>query len=380
MHAPDDDRNGDGHEHPGGPPSNGDHSPDRMHSSGSQMTGRDYDETPLIFTWEVTQACDLECDHCRAEAQPDRDPHELSTEEGKLLLEQIADFPDPGPILVLSGGDPLKRPDLFELIDHATDVDLPTAVTPAPTPDLDQATIRRFADAGVRRIALSLDGGTATAHDDFRGEDGSFETVMRAAGQAENAGLPIQINTTVTSNTVEELPQIADLVEEVGAVMWEVFFLVPVGHGEDLQQLDPIETIELMEWLYERQQQASFRVITVEAPHYRWVAKRIDKNAHVGTTRAGKGFTFVSHRGNMFPSGFFPKPVGNVRKDHAVDMYQNSHFFRRLRNADNFNGHCSSCPHRSLCGGSRSRAYAATDNPFASDPLCPRPTIVGDET
>ena len=365
--------------HPGDRPSHDDNLHESTDGAASPISGRDYDQTPLIFTWEVTQACDLECDHCRAEAQPDRDPQELSTAEGKALLEQVADFPDPGPVLVLSGGDPLKRPDLFELIDHATNLGLPTAVTPAPTPELDQATIQRFADEGVRRIALSLDGGTAAAHDDFRGEEGSFETVMRAARQAEDAGLPIQINTTVTSNTIDELPEIADLIKELGAVMWEVFFLVPVGRGEELQQLDPIETVDVMEWLYERQLNAPFRVITVEAPHYRWVAQRVDEDARVGSTRAGKGFTFVSHRGNMFPSGFFPRPVGNVREDHPVDLYQDSDLFGRLRDADNFSGPCGECPHRELCGGSRSRAYAATGDPFASDPLCPRPQIVDDE-
>lgn len=338
--------------------------------------GRNYDETPLIATWEVTQACDLECDHCRAEAQPDRDPAELSTEQGKALIDQIADFGHPSPVFVISGGDPLKRPDLFELIEHATDQGLPTAVTPAPTPLLDQETLDTFADLGVKRIALSLDGATPEAHDTFRGEEGSFDLIMDRAKMAKDAGVGIQINTTVTANTVEDLPAIADLVEEMGAAMWEVFFLVPIGRGEELAQLEPEETIDVMEWLYERQKGAPFRTITVEAPHYRVVADKVEREASgqgvtVGSTRAGKGFVFVSYEGDVFPSGFMPQKGGNVLEDSLVDIYRDSEVFRTLRDADQLTGSCGTCEHREICGGSRSRAYAVTQNPMASDPLCP---------
>jgi radical SAM protein with 4Fe4S-binding SPASM domain len=338
--------------------------------------GRDFDRTPLIVTWEVSQACDLTCDHCRADARPERDPGELTTAEGKALIDDVRAFGSPPPILVLSGGDPLKRPDLFELIEYATDAGLPTAVTPAPTDNLTAATIERFADLGVDRIALSLDGGTAARHDAFRGEDGSYERIRTAARQAAAVDLPIQINTTVTANTVEDLPAIADQVEELGAVMWEVFFLVPIGRGEELEQLTPERADEVMEWLYRRQRDAPFRTITVEAPQYRRVAMDVERaesgqDVRVGSTRAGKGFVFVSHLGEVFPSGFLPRSVGNVREDELVSVYRDSPYLRRLRDPTEYSGACGDCRLRERCGGSRSRAFAATGDAFASDPLCP---------
>ncbi len=354
------------HGHPGGSPDN---------ASGGHP-GRNYDRTPLIATWEVTQACDLECDHCRADAQPDRDPNELSTAEGKALIDQIASFGHPSPIFVISGGDPLKRPDLYELIEYATDQDLPTAVTPAPTDLLDRDVLETFADLGVKRIALSLDGASPESHDEFRGEDGSFDLIMDRARMAKEAGLGIQINTTVTATTADELPAIADLVEELGAAMWEVFFLVPIGRGTELEQLEPDETVDVMEFLYERQKEAPFRTITVEAPHYRVIANQVEQAAsgqsvRVGSTRAGKGFVFVSHEGEVFPSGFMPMKGGNVTETPLPEIYRESDLFTMLRDDAQLTGSCGTCEHRAICGGSRSRAYAATGNPMASDPLCP---------
>ncbi|MFW5949781.1 MAG: radical SAM protein [archaeon] len=337
---------------------------------------RDYDERPLVVTWEVTQACELECDHCRAEAQPERDPAELSTTEGRALIDSITDFSRPQPILVFSGGDPLERPDLVDLLDHAADRDVTTAVTPAPTENLTENVIEKLADAGVKRIALSLDGATPTAHDDFRGEEGSFARVRQAANQAREAGVEIQINTTVTATTVSDLPDIAEMVEEFDAAMWEVFFLVPIGRGEALAQLEPEQTVDVMQWLYRRGREAPYRVITVEAPHYRRVADEFEReqsgeSVQVGSTRAGSGFVFVSYEGEVYPSGFLPESGGNVLDRSLVDIYRNSSLFQQLRDPDQFVGSCAECPYLQECGGSRSRAYAATGNPLASDPLCP---------
>ncbi|WP_167879960.1 radical SAM protein [Halorhabdus rudnickae] len=357
--------------HPGGQPG----SSDSGHPGGHPGT-RNYDERPLIVTWEVTQACELECDHCRAEAQPDRDPAELSTAEGQAFIDSIADFGHPQPILVFSGGDPLERPDLLELLDHADDRDVTTAVTPAPTENLTGDVIGQLADTGVERIALSLDGATPQTHDEFRGEEGSFTRVEQAARQAREAGMEIQINTTVTANTVEDLPEIADMVEEFDAAMWEVFFLVPIGRGEELAQLDPERTVEVMEWLYRRGREASYRVITVESPHYRRVADELERResgegVRVGSTRAGKGFVFVSYEGEVYPSGFLPESAGNVTERSLVDIYRNADLFERLRDTDQFVGSCGTCEYLDICGGSRSRAHAVTGNPLASDPLCP---------
>jgi len=347
--------------------------------------GRDFDETPLILTWEVTQACDLACDHCRADAQPDRHPNELTTGEGRRFLETVTGFGKPSPILVLSGGDPLKRPGLFELATYAISLGIPTAVTPAPTPLLDREVIDRFAEIGISRMALSLDGATAETHDAFRGEAGSFEVIRRASEHARDAGVPLQINTTVTAETVSELPAIADLVEEIGAVMWEVFFLVPIGRGESLAQVSPAQADRVMEWLYRRQRDAPFRLITVEAPQYRRVATQIETaesgtDVRVGSTRAGHGFLFVSHTGEVYPSGFLPKPVGNVRERSIVSLYRETPFLRELRDPERFSGPCGACPYRTRCGGSRSRAFATTGDPLASDPLCPYPAERANET
>lgn len=353
--------------HPGGTSPN----ETEGHPGGSPMA-RDFSKTPLIVTWEVTQACELECDHCRAEAQPDRDPEELTTEEGKRLLEDVASFGHPPPILVFSGGDPLERPDLDELVDYASELGLPTAVTPAPTENLTREVVQRFDEAGIHRMALSLDGPDADSHDEFRGESGSYERVQRAAEWAEETGLAIQINTTVTANTVESLPEIADQIADLGAVMWEVFFLVPIGRGAELEQLTPTQADEWMAWLYRRQREAPFRVITVEAPQYRRIAREVEgEPVSVGSTRAGSGFVFVSYRGDVYPSGFLPQSAGNVRGDDLVSLYRDAPLFERLRDPDQFSGRCGNCPYRDLCGGSRSRAYAATGDPLASDPLCP---------
>ncbi|MFB6117103.1 radical SAM protein [Halosegnis sp.] len=331
--------------------------------------GRDYDETPLIVTWEVTQACSLACDHCRADAVEQRHPDELSTAEGKRLIDQVAAF-DPAPVLVFSGGDPLERPDLFDLLDYATER-VPTAVTPAPTAALDRETVTRFADLGVRRMALSLDGATPARHDGFRGESGSFAAVQQAAAWAADVDLDVQVNTTVTATTAPELSAIADRVAELGAVMWEVFFLVPTGRGATLKGLDPARAESVLQWLHRHAREAPYRVITVEAPHYRRIAAaERDGPARVGSTRAGRGFVFVSHTGEVYPSGFLPVAAGDVRETPLPEVYREADLLCALRDADGFDGPCGRCPHRRQCGGSRSRAYAVTGDPLASDPLC----------
>ncbi len=331
-----------------------------------------YEESPFIIAWEVTQACDLVCDHCRADAKPERHPYELTTQEGKKLIENINEF-EPKPILVFSGGDPLKRSDLFELIEYADSIGLTAAVTPAPTDLLDKNKIDKLKSKGVKRMALSLDGGTAQRHDSFRGQKGSFDIIMDVAEYAKKIDLPVQINTTVTKSTLDDLPKIADLIEELGCVMWEVFFLVPIGRGKELEQLSPKEAEKVLRWLYNRQKEGSFKAITVEAPQYRRIAKQIEgknKNVRVGSTGDGEGFLFISHIGEVYPSGFLPICVGNVREDDIVDLYQNSSFLNKLRDPDNLKGDCGFCRYKELCGGSRARAYAVNDNHLESDPLC----------
>ncbi len=356
-------------------------------TAGAQLDGEhphaasNHRRAPLVVTWEVTQACGLTCDHCRAEAQPGRHPDELSTEAGRALLDRIAAFGDPAPIVVFSGGDPLQRPDLCELIEHAVANGLRTGVTPAPTEALDVAVLDRFEDLGVHRVALSLDGASPATHDGFRGEEGSFEVIHRAAEHAADIGLPLQINTTVTGTTVGELPAIADLVEAFEAVMWEVFFLVPVGRGTTLEQLSPEATERTLRWLYRRQRSADFRLLTVEAPQYRRVAREETGDGAgeptLGSTGDGNGIIFVSHTGAVYPSGFLPLEVGDVREQDLVRIYRRAPLLTRLRDPSQLRGKCGGCPHRSYCGGSRARAYASSGDPFAGDPLCPFPPTEG---
>jgi radical SAM protein len=344
-------------------------------------------ERPLVLIWEVTQACELTCDHCRADAQPARHPDELSTAEGKRLLDQAADFGD-RQLVVLSGGDPMKRPDLVELVDYGTDRGLTVSLTPSGTDELDAGAIGDLADAGLKRVALSVDGATPERHDAFRGESGSFEATMRAARQAREAGIPLQINTTVCADTVEDLPAIRDVVADLGAVLWSVFFLVPVGRGQVLDPIAPDRAERVMEWLAEVADEAPFGLKTTEAPHYRRVRRQAAAESEGGSAGvggddgptadgnrrasalAGDGFAFVSHTGEVYPSGFLPKSAGTVPDDHVAEVYRESELFTALRDRDELRGKCGACPFRGVCGGSRSRAYAYTGDPLGSDPLC----------
>ncbi|OYR53643.1 radical SAM protein [Halorubrum halodurans] len=331
----------------------------------------DADRRPLVLVWEVTQACELACRHCRADAKPARHPDELTTEEGKRLLREAAEFGD-GQLVVLSGGDPLAREDLPELVRYGTDLGNRMTVTPSGTRSLAPDRVRELADAGMCRMALSLDGASAESHDAFRGE-ASFADTLAAAEAAREAGVPLQINTTVCAETVEELPAIRDRVRELEAVLWSVFFLVPVGRGRVLDPVSPARAEAVMEWLHDVDAAEPFGVKTTEAPFYRRVGIQRDRAdpARRGGITAGRGFAFVSHVGEVYPSGFLPESAGNVRESSVVDVYRNADLFERLREPEDLTGKCGACGFKRVCGGSRSRAYAHTGDPLASDPLCP---------
>ncbi|WP_254272415.1 radical SAM protein [Haloarcula marina] len=334
----------------------------------------DYDERPLVLIWELTQACELACKHCRADAHPQRHPDELTTTEGKALLDEARQFGE-GQLVVLSGGDPLAREDVVELVDYGTDRGLQMTLTPSGTTSLTADALADLDDAGLRRLALSLDGGSEAAHDAFRGEDGSFEATVRAAEAARERGIPLQVNTTVCAETVEQLPAIRDLVADLGAVLWSVFFLVPVGRGRVLTPVAPERAESVMEWLHDVADEARFGVKTTEAPHYRRVAAQRADGERDGLrrrkgVRAGKGFAFVSHTGEVYPSGFLPESAGTVREESVVDIYREADLFESLRDDGALRGDCGACEFRAVCGGSRSRAYAHTGDPLAEDPLC----------
>ena len=337
-------------------------------------------ERPLVLIWEVTQACGLACRHCRANAQPNRHEDELTTAEGKQLLEGAREFGD-GQLVVLSGGDPLVRDDVEELIEYGTELGLRMTITPSGTRSLNPERIEGLAEAGLQRMAVSLDGASAESHDAFRGEPGTFDETIAAIEASQAAGVPIQVNTTVCQETVDELPAIRTLLSDLGIVMWSVFFLVPIGRGKILTQLDPDEAEAVMDWLREVNAEEPFGLKTTEAPMYRRVSlqhrkEHGDLEDDAGIRRrtgivAGDGFAFVSHVGEMYPSGFLPKSAGNVRDTPVYDIYREADLFTSIRDRDRLSGKCGACSYNAVCGGSRSRAFAHTGDPLASDPLCP---------
>ena len=333
-----------------------------------------FDEAPLRVYWELTRACDLACRHCRAEAVSRRHPEELTTVEGLHLLERLAAFGSPRPRLVLTGGDPLKRPDLWVLIAAAWALDLPVSVAPSATPLLRPTEIRCLKQAGVEAISLSLDGATPARHDAVRGVGGTFQRTLEAAGAARQAGLPFQINTLVAAETLDELPAIYLLASELGAARWSLFFLVSVGRATLLEQIRPAEAEDVMRWLAELSGRGSGPVVaTTEAPQFRRVLLQRHRGAgaHGAGVRDGNGIMFISHTGDVQPSGFLPVSAGNVRTEDVVAIYRDSPLFRRLRRPAFFAGRCGRCEFRAHCGGSRARAYAASGDPFTEDPLCP---------
>lgn len=361
------------------------------------MRPTDFAVAPFLVIWETTQACALACRHCRASARPSRDPLELTTEEGKHLIDEIAEVGTP--LIVFSGGDPVNREDLVHLVNHAKRAGLRTATIPAATTALTRERVRELKEAGLDQMALSLDFPVPDLHDSFRGVPGAYARTMEAVTWAHEVGLPLQINTTVCGDTAPFLPEMARLVEQLGVVFWEVFFLVPIGRGAGLRSLVSWDCETLFDLLYEVQSKERFVVKVTEAPHYRrYVAERLHGAAsEKGQPRvrvempalltrsegpghtlglaprgvnAGNGFLFVSHRGEIYPSGFLPLSAGNVREVALAKAYRSSEIFRRLRAPELLSGRCGRCEYREICGGSRSRAFAITGNLHASDPWC----------
>ncbi len=347
----------------------------------------DFDENPFIAIWELTQACDLACVHCRASAQPERHPMELSTDEGKLLIDQIAAMQ--APVFVLTGGDPIKRPDLFELIAHARSRGVRVSLTPSATPLLTREIVVRFNESGLARLAVSMDGASATTHDAFRGLSGSFARTLDAIRWANEIGLPVQINTTFSRRNIGEIDAIVARMESRRITLWSVFFLVPTGRGKlnDLLSADEFE--QVFTRIYSLSKTASFAIKTTEAQHYRRfllqqkVAERKAGHETAGTEKVadtvgraprglndGKGLVFISHIGDVYPSGFLPLSAGSIRRQSLATIYRESPLFRKLRDTSQLEGKCGACEFKEICGGSRARAYALTGNPHGEEPCC----------
>lgn len=329
---------------------------------------------PFIVIWELTRACALACVHCRAEAMPHRHPDELTTEEGGALIDRIAAFGPRPPLFVLTGGDPLRRRDVAELVRHGVARGLTVAMTPSGTAAVTRKRLEELRAAGLARLAVSLDGSTPEAHDAFRRVRGSHRYTMRIVEDARDLGLPLQINTTVSRETVADLPRIAEAVARAGAVLWALFFLIPVGRAQSEQGLTAPEIEDVLEWAADLRGRVPFGIKTTEAPHFhRVLGDHAEPRALGRAGRAvtdGNGFLFVDHVGAICPSGFLPLAAGNVRTDDLVQVYREHPLFRSLRDPDLLGGRCGRCDWRHRCGGSRARAYAASGDPLAEDPGC----------
>lgn len=352
----------------------------------------DFNQSPLLVIWEVTQACDLACVHCRASAMPGRNPDELTTEEGYRLLDQVKAFGEAkgfgSPLFVFTGGDPLKRPDLFDLARYAVSLGLRTNVTPSSTPLLTTEAIDKFKECGISRMAISVDGADAATHDAFRQVPGSFDRCVMALRHARKIGLDTQFQTTVTRRNMHQMDRIAELVGEVGSKMWSLFFLIVTGRALAGDDLDAAQYEEVFAKMYEISKRVPFDIKTTEAMHYRrYIMQRQKEERHGAEPPAenesakrvafrtagvsdGRGFVFVSHKGEVYPSGFLALSAGNVRRDSLVDVYRNSQLFRVLRDPTQREGKCGACEYVHVCGGSRSRAFALTGDYLAEDPRC----------
>jgi AdoMet-dependent heme synthase len=358
----------------------------------------------LVF-WETTRACALRCRHCRASAMPDPLPGELDPREGRALVEQVAAFGRPYPILVFTGGDCLARRDIFDLARFASELGVHPAMSPSVTPDLNHGAYARMQEVGVKAVSISLDGALATTHEQVRGIPGHFAATIQAISAAVAAGLRVQVNTAVMRENLDELPELAALLHQLGVDIWEVFFLVVTGRAASQSQLTAAECEEVCHLLYDASGYG-FTVRTVEAPFFRrvaaWRRQRPDIGpsevaaafeltcyypsaalrlrellgdpahppaAHTVSTRDGSGIVSIAHDGDVYPAGFMPLPLGNVRERSLAELYRDHELLQAIRRGD-FSGRCGVCEYRQLCGGSRSRALASSGDPLGEDPAC----------
>lgn len=371
----------------------------------------DIDDRPMIVIWEVTRACQLVCRHCRADSQPQAHPEQLTPEQGLRLLEDIASFGKPLPIVILTGGDPFERPDLHELLTRGSELGLHMALSPSVTPRLTGESVRAMHAAGANSMSLSLDGAKPETHDAFRGFSGVFDSTLAAGRAMREDRIRLQVNSTVTRDTMPELPDLLRIMFELEVSLWSLFFLVPTGRGQQLKTLDAPQIEDVLHWMADISDMLAVK--TTEAPHFRRVltqrarAKAEGRDPREleerGETYAyltretermlaewvadgheiphrpprppidinsGRGFAFVDHRGNVYPSGFFPEHCGNVKELGFTRVYRESDLLRSLRRPETFHGKCGVCEFNQICGGSRSHAYAVTGDILGSDPTC----------
>jgi len=336
----------------------------REHGEGGQ--GRDQ---LRMIAWELTRACNLACVHCRAAAIDEPPPGELTTEECLTLLGDIASFARP--TIILTGGEPLMRPDLFDIARRGTELGLRMVAAPNGTL-LDATAAQRLVDAGVLRISISIDGRDAASHDALRGVPGAFEGALRGIEAAKAAGLPFQINTTVTTRNADQLSEVMDLAIRLGAVAHHIFLLVPTGRAADLRgfELDARRYEAVLGWLAGQYAAAPIEIRATCAPHFYRILRQRGIETQARGCLAGQSFCFISHRGDVQPCGYFDLSVGNVRETPLREIWANAPLFRQFRDPSAYEGKCGRCEYLEVCGGCRARAYEATGRPMGPEPLC----------
>jgi AdoMet-dependent heme synthase len=354
---------------------------DEPSESGSRLSGiRDIDQRPTVVVWETTQACDLKCISCRANARPHRHPLELSTAEAYHLIDQVAKMKVP--LLVLTGGDPLKRADILPIVQYACKRGVNTVVTPSTTPLLVRQAIVDLKESGLLRLAIGLDGSTPELHDGFRGSLGSYRKSLEAISWCRDVDLPVQVNTTVSRRNFGDLDNMINLLIAQRVALWRVFFLVPTGRMQMQDLLTADEHEQVFAKLHEASLRVKFAIKTVEGPHYRRFV--LQQKANVAGAKPdqaavesrsngfndGKGVAFISHTGEIYPSAFLPLSGGNILWEPLSEIYQNSPLFRSLRDSSQLKGKCGHCEFNEVCGGSRARAFALSHDPLAEEPRC----------
>lgn len=356
----------------------------------------DYNSQPILIFWETTKACDLACKHCRASALLEPLPDEMNLEESLSFIGQIKGFGTPSPVLILTGGDVLKKRGLEVILEKANELGIPVSISPSATPLLDDGALSVMKKYGVKSLSLSLDGGTSATHDWMRGNVGTFQRTIGLMKKIVSEGFTLQINTAIFKRNVRELPRMLKILLENGVKTWEVFSLIKTGRGIDREDLDSGEYEDVFNYL-EFASRYGVIIRTVEAPFFRRILIERSKGeynggplynelvretlavlgkplgrakGHTSRTRDGKGVIFVSHNGDVNPSGFLPIKLGNVKDESIVEIYRNNETLTKLRDPANFKGRCGICEYNDICGGSRSRAYSYYGDIFQEDPRC----------
>ena len=319
---------------------------------------------PRVVAWESTRACNYACQHCRAQAQKQADPNQLTTKEAYAMIDQIAAFCKP--VLIISGGDPLQRADIFEVAKYASDCGLRVVMSPSGS-NITPQVIEKLKDSGVKMISLSLDGSSSVVHDGFRQVSGAFDLALHNMVLAREMGMAFRVNTTVTQHNLSDLPDILKIATVVGAVEWDVFMLVPTGRGKIDMEITPAQYEETLKAVYQASLTSAIPIKVTCAPQYSRITtqhiQRLNENRskHGAGGRgcmAGNGFCFISHVGEAYGCGFLPIAAGNIRQHNLKDIYQNSLLFNKLRNHSQLKGKCGACSYKTVCGGCRARAYS----------------------